>query len=220
VGNPWLRQLLESVVRDPEIVPRLKRAPAAKIMHHAYAGGLLEHVVSLCNLCRAVAGHYPEANPDLLLSGAVLHDVGKLKELSYERSIGYTDEGQLLGHILVEYELVSKKMDAIAGFPPELKILIQHMLISHHGQYEFGSPKLPMFREALLLHYLDDLDSKMGAIRAALESEQGEGNWTAFNGALARRILRADRFLAGSGAPKEKDATAQVVAEKASGKMF
>ena len=212
VSNPWLRQLLESVVRDPEIVPRLKRAPAAKVMHHAYGGGLLEHVLSLCNLCRAVAGHYPEANADLLLSGAVLHDVGKLKELSYERSLGYTDEGELLGHILIEYELVSKKMDAIEGFPPELKILVQHMLISHHGQYEFGSPKLPMFREALLLHYLDDLDSKMGALRAALDSEQGEGNWTAFSGALERRILRADRFLAGSRAPKEKDSAAQVAA--------
>jgi 3'-5' exoribonuclease len=212
VGNSWLRQLLESVVCDPEIAPRLKRAPAAKVMHHAYGGGLLEHVLSLCNLCRAVGGHYPEVDMDLLLSGAVLHDVGKLRELSYERSFGYTDEGQLLGHIMVEYELISKKIDAIEGFPPELKILIQHLLISHHGQYEFGSPKLPMFREALLLHYLDDLDSKMAAVRAALESEQGEGNWTAFNGALARRILRADRFLAGPDAQKEADASAKAAA--------
>jgi 3'-5' exoribonuclease len=203
IGDPWLRELLDSVVRDPEIVPRLKRAPAAKVMHHAYYGGLLEHVLSLCNLCRVVLGHYPEADPDLLVSGAVLHDVGKLKELSYERSLGYTDEGQLLGHILIEYELVTKKMDAIGGFPPALKTLVQHMLVSHHGQYEFGSPKLPMFREALLLHYLDDLDSKMGAIRLALESDQGEGNWTAFSGALERRLLRVDRFLAGRGSPGE-----------------
>src|SRR5580692_1037793 len=201
VGNPWLRRLLESVVQDPEIVPRLKRAPAAKVMHHAYLGGLLEHVVSLCGLCRAVLSHYPEADPDLLLTGAVLHDVGKLQELSYERSLGYTDEGQLLGHILIEYELVSKKIDAIEGFPPALKILLQHMLVSHHGKYEFGSPKLPMFREALLLHYLDDLDSKMGAIRASLDSDQGEGNWTAFSGALERRLLRTDKFLAGSAGP-------------------
>jgi 3'-5' exoribonuclease len=200
VGNPWLRQLLESVVQDPEIVPRLKRAPAAKVMHHAFCGGLLEHVLSLCNLCRVVLGHYPEADSDLLLSGAVLHDVGKLRELSYERSLGYTDEGQLLGHILIEYELVTKKMDAIEGFPPALKTLMQHMLISHHGRYEFGSPKLPMFREALLLHYLDDLDSKMAAMRSALDSDQGEGNWTAFSGALERRLLRTDRFLSGSSA--------------------
>ena len=199
VGNSWLRLLLESVVRDPEIVPRLKRAPAAKVMHHAYFGGLLEHVISLCGLCRAVLAHYPEADPDLLLAGAVLHDVGKLEELSYERSLGYTDEGQLLGHILIEYELITKKIDAIDGFPPALKALLQHMLISHHGQYEFGSPKLPMFREALMLHYLDDLDSKMAAVRSALDSDKGEGNWTAYSGALDRRILRTDLFRSKSG---------------------
>lgn len=198
VKNPWLRQLLDSVVEDPTIVPRLKRAPAAKVMHHAFYGGLLEHVLSLCDLCNVVLAHYPEADGDLLLSGAVLHDVGKLTELSYERSLGYTDEGQLLGHILLEYELVSKKIDAIPGFPAELKVLIQHMLAAHHGKYEFGSPKLPMFREALMLHYLDDLDSKMAAIRNALESDQGEENWTAYSGALERRILRTERYLAGA----------------------
>jgi 3'-5' exoribonuclease len=213
VENPWLRRLLESVVGDPEIIPRLKRAPAAKAMHHAYYGGLLEHVLSLCDLCRAVLSHYPEADADLLLSGAVLHDVGKLRELSYERSLGYTDEGQLLGHILIEYELVTKKIDAIEGFPPELKTLLQHLLVSHHGKYEFGSPKLPMFREALMLHYLDDLDSKMGAVRAALDSDQGEGNWTAFSGALERRILRSDRFLAKNfGAPSAKNSVAEAAA--------
>src|SRR3977135_1874139 len=194
VKNPWLRRLLDGVVTDPEIVPRLKRAPAAKVMHHAYLGGLLAHMVSVCGLCRAVLTQYPEADPDLLLTGAVLHDMGKLQELSYERSLGYTDEGQLLGHILIQYEGVAKRIDAIEGFPPELKTLIQHMVISHHGQYEFGSPKLPMFREALMLHYLDDLDSKMGAIRAALCSDKGEGNWTAFSGALERRFLRVDLF--------------------------
>jgi 3'-5' exoribonuclease len=194
VGNPWLRQLLESVVNDPEIVPRLKRAPAAKVMHHAYLGGLLEHVVSLCGLCRAVLTHYPEADPDLLLTGAVLHDIGKVEELSYQRSLGYTDQGQLLGHILIEYEMIIKKINAIEGFPPDLKTLVQHMIISHHGQYEFGSPKLPAFREALMLHYLDDLDSKMAAVRALLASDNGEANWTGYSGALERRILRVDLF--------------------------
>src|ERR1700676_4422487 len=108
--------------------------------------------------------------------------------------------------------MVHEKNDGIEGFPPPLKTLVQHMLVSHHGQYEFGSPKLPMFREALLLHYLDDLDSKMGAIRSALESDQGEGNWTAFSGALERRLLRSDRFLAGLGAPTKKNSAAQAVA--------
>src|ERR1700688_1622691 len=123
VGNSWLRLLLENVVRDPELVPRLKRAPAAKVMHHAYFGGLLEHVISLCGLCRVVLAHYPEADADLLLAGAVLHDIGKLEELSYERSLGYTDDGQLLGHILIEYEIISRKIDAIEGFPSSLKVL-------------------------------------------------------------------------------------------------
>ncbi len=214
VNNPWLRQLLDSVVQDPEIVPRLKRAPAAKVMHHAFFGGLLEHVVSLCGLCRAVLTHYPEADPDLLLTGAVLHDVGKLKELSYDRSINYTDEGQLLGHILIEYELVTRKIDAIEGFPVALKTLVQHMLIAHHGRYEFGSPKLPMFREALMLHYLDDLDSKMGAIRSVLQSDKGEGNWTAFSGALERRFLRTEDFYE---SPRNEGANSNAAAQTSGG---
>jgi len=194
IGNIWLRRLLSSVVEDPEIVPKLKRAPAAKTMHHAYWGGLLEHMVSLCGLCRAVAAHYPETDTDLLLAGAVLHDIGKINELSYERSINYTTEGHLLGHIILELELTARKMDAIEGFPLELKRLVQHLLISHHGQYEFGSPKLPLFREAVMLHYLDDLDSKMGAIRAVLASDRGEGEWTGWSAALDRRLLRVEQY--------------------------
>jgi len=194
VKNPWLNRLLMSVVQDPALVPRLKRAPAAKMMHHAFIGGLLEHVVSLCDLARAVAGHYQELDQDLLLSGAVLHDIGKLDELCYERAIHYTTEGQLLGHIILELEQVTKKMDAIEGFPADLKTLIKHLLISHHGQYEFGSPKLPMFREALVLHYLDDLDSKMAAARAVLGADPGDDHWTAYSSALNRRLLRLDLF--------------------------
>lgn len=193
IGNPWLRQLVTGIVEDPAIAPRLKRAPAAKSMHHAYLGGLLEHVVSLCGLCRAVAARYPEVDADLLLAGAILHDIGKLDELTYERAFEYSTEGQLLGHILLEYEQVSKRMDAITAFPRELKTLVQHLLISHHGKYEFGSPKLPMFREAVLLHYLDDLDSKMATMRRSLDAP-GEGEWTAWNAALERKLLRTDRY--------------------------
>ncbi len=193
VGNPWLRHLLESVVEDAEIVPKLKRAPAAKTMHHAYLGGLLEHVVSLCGLCRAVAGHYPEADADLLLTGAILHDIGKIEELSYERSFAYTTEGELMGHITLGLELIGKKIDSIEGFPPALRTLVQHLILSHHGRYEFGSPKLPMFREALMLHYLDDLDSKMGALRAMFALEKGEDEWV-WSAALARRVLRLEQF--------------------------
>lgn len=195
VANPWLRQLLEDVVQDPQIAPNLKRAPAAKMMHHAYLGGLLDHILSLCALSRLVAPHYPEVDGDLLLTGAILHDVGKTGELRYDSALGYTSEGQLLGHILIGYELLAKKMDAIAGFPPKLKALVLHLLASHHGHYEFGSPKLPMFREALLLHYLDDMDSKMGAAKAALASEHGVDEWTEWNSALERRLLRVEEYL-------------------------
>lgn len=200
VQDVWLRRLLASVVDDPEILPRLKCAPAAKTMHHAYLGGLLEHIVSLCELCRAITPHYPEVDADVVLAGAVLHDIGKIHELSYDRSLGYTTEGLLVGHILQEFELVTSKMDAIEGFPPPLRTIVQHLLASHHGRYEFGSPRLPMFPEAVMLHYLDDLDSKMGAMRATLARPEGEGEWSEWNAALGRRLLRLERFRAGTSA--------------------
>lgn len=197
IVNPWLKRLVASVIEDPDIQPRLKRAPAAKSMHHAYIGGLLEHVVSLCRLCRAVCLQYPEADADLVMTGAILHDIGKVDELTYERSIGYSTEGQLLGHIVIELETVTKKIDAIENFPRELKTIVQHLLISHHGKYEFGSPKLPMLREAVLLHYCDDLDSKMGAIRTTLSTCRTDEEWTERNPALDRRLLRLERYLNG-----------------------
>jgi 3'-5' exoribonuclease len=164
-------------------------------MHHAYLGGLLEHVVGLCGLSRVVASHYPELDLDLLVTAAILHDVGKLEELCYERSIGYTTAGQLLGHIVMELETVIRAIDKIEGFPPELKTVVQHLLISHHGQYEFGSPKLPMIREAMVFHYLDDLDSKLAAVRVALAAPSGEEEWSAYSSALGRRFLRLEEFL-------------------------
>jgi 3'-5' exoribonuclease len=206
VGNPWLRQLLSSIVEDPAIVPGLKRAPAAVTMHHAYVGGLLEHIVSLCGLCRLAAQHYPEANLDLLLTGAILHDIGKIDELAYERAFTYTTEGELLGHIVMAVALVRKRTDAIEGFPRELRTLVEHLLVSHHGSFEFGSPRPPMFREAVLLHYLDDLDSKMGAMRATLDSPEGEAEWTARNPSLRRALLRAEEYLRGGQSGDEKAA--------------
>jgi 3'-5' exoribonuclease len=201
VTDPWLRQLLDSVLDDPQIAPLYRRAPAAKSMHHAFLGGLLEHVVSLCELCNVVAARYPEANRDLLLTGAVLHDVGKIYELSYERALGYTVEGQLLGHIVMATEIVGRKVREIAGFPEELGVLVKHMILSHHGQYDFGSPKLPMFREAVMLHYLDDLDSKMGAMRGLFVVDNGDPHWTERSAALERRLLRVEKYLAEHGEP-------------------
>jgi 3'-5' exoribonuclease len=198
IQNAWLKQLVLKIVSDPEIAARYKRAPAAKVMHHAYLGGLLEHVVGLCGLARQIAAHYRELDVDLLLTAAMLHDVGKLEELCYERAIGYSSEGQLLGHIVMELETVTKAMESIAGFPDKLKTVVQHMLISHHGQYEFGSPKLPMIREALVFHYMDDMDSKLAAVRAAMALDGGDPEWSAFSGALGRKFLRLDKFLAGN----------------------
>jgi 3'-5' exoribonuclease len=196
IKNPWLKKLVTKILSDPQLAMRFKRAPAAKVMHHAYLGGLLEHVVGLCALAKLVAAHYRELDVDLLLAAAMLHDVGKLDELCYERSVSYTSEGQLLGHIVMELETVTKAMDEIQGFPPKLKAVVQHILISHHGQYEFGSPKLPMIREALAFHYMDDMDSKMAAVRAALSIDSGEEDWSAYSGALGRKFLRLDRYLA------------------------
>lgn len=193
--NPWLKMLVTGIVTDPKIAPRYKRAPAAKVMHHAFIGGLLEHVVGLCALAQLLATQYVELDVDLLLTAAMLHDVGKLDELCYERAIGYTTEGQLLGHIVMELETVSRAMDGIAGFPAPLKTVVQHMLISHHGQYEFGSPKLPMIREAMVFHYMDDLDSKMAAVRAALGSGAGDDQWSAYSTALGRKFLRLEEYL-------------------------
>ena len=194
--NAWLKALVLRILGDPQIAARYKRAPAAKVMHHAYIGGLLEHVVGLCGLAKLVAAHYTELDLDLLLAAAMLHDVGKLEELCYERSISYTTEGQLLGHIVMELETVTNAMEEIEGFPAKLKAVVQHMLISHHGQYEFGSPKLPMIREALVFHYLDDMDSKVAAVRAAMCTESGEDDWSAYSGALGRKFLRLDRYMA------------------------
>jgi 3'-5' exoribonuclease len=205
IRNPWLEALVVGIVSDPSIAARYKKAPAAKVMHHAYLGGLLEHVVGLCGLSKQVAAHYPELNLDLLLTAAILHDVGKLDELCYTRAIGYTTDGQLLGHIIMELDTVLHHIDKIPGFPAALKTVVQHLLISHHGEYEFGSPKLPMIREALVFHYLDDLDSKMAAARAALASDSGDEEWSAYSGALQRKFLKLDRYLK----------TANPVAEKA-----
>jgi len=204
IANPWLKKLVTGILSDPGIAAKYQRAPAAKVMHHAYLGGLLEHVIGLCGLAKQIAARYPELDVDLLLTAAILHDVGKLEELCFERAIGYTVEGALLGHIMMEFETVSRAMDAIEGFPANLKTVVQHMLISHHGQYEFGSPKLPMIREALAFHYMDDLDSKLAAARAALAVDSGEPEWSAYSGALGRKFLRLDQFLKSTSAKAEE----------------
>jgi 3'-5' exoribonuclease len=195
--NPHLRALLDAFLDDPEISCRFRTAPAAKTIHHAVLGGLLVHVVSLLRLGRAAAPNYPFVDPDLLLAGIVLHDLGKIYELDYRRSFSYTTTGKLLGHMAIALNLLQAKVAALSGFPPRLKILVEHLILSHHGRYEFGSPTLPAIPEALLLHYLDDLDSKMESMRASLAHDPCvEGEWTGINLALDRQVLKKDKFLA------------------------
>src|SRR5882762_249734 len=195
--DPHLKALVEAFMADPEIAEAYRNAPAAKTLHHAFIGGLLEHVVSLFRACDLMCRNYPHINRDLLLSGAFLHDIGKIHELTYNRSFSYTTRGQLLGHMVIELEMLHAKIALVPGFPDELKTLVEHLIISHHGQYDFGSPKLPMFPEALMLHYLDDLDSKMEAMRAHFEREADlESPWTSYNASLGRPLLNTSKFLA------------------------
>lgn len=195
MANPHLKALLRAFIDDPQIEQAYKNAPAAKSLHHAFIGGLLEHVVSLFQLCDLACRNYPGMiDRDLLLTGAFLHDIGKIHELTFARSFTYSTRGQLLGHMIIELEMLKDKLAQLPDFPEKYKTLIEHMIISHHGKYEFGSPKLPMFPEALMLHYLDDLDSKMESMRAHFQREPGS-EWTTYNASLERPLLNSRKYL-------------------------
>jgi 3'-5' exoribonuclease len=195
--NPHLKALLEAIFADEATAAAFRTAPAAKSIHHAWLGGLIEHVLSLCHLAKFTAAHYRDAvDFDLLLAGVILHDLGKIHELSYARGFGYTTEGQLLGHIIIGMRMVEDKLRLLPDFPAPLRQLLIHMILSHHGEMEFGSPKVPMFAEAMLLHHLDNLDSKMELIRSAVERDRlVEGVWTSYNQALDRSVLKKRVFL-------------------------
>jgi len=190
VKNPHLRSLLDKTFSDPEITRGFQRAPAGIKLHHAYVGGLLEHTLSVVRLADKVASHYDFLDRDLLLAGAFLHDLGKVWELSYDQSFGYTDEGRLVGHLLMETEWLSKRIDEIEGFPPSLRNHFMHLLASHHGLHEHGAPVTPVRPEALVLHYVDDLDSKMAAMNVAIAEATASGDAAAYSQSLGRRIVR------------------------------
>ncbi len=189
IKNPHLLALAEACFADDELMNSLRHAPGAKTIHHPYLSGLLEHTLSLLKLILKVVENYHGIDVDLLLIGGFLHDIGKVYEFSFDRAIDYTDEGQLLGHLVMEVELVDKKIEAIPDFPAELALLVKHMLVSHHGAYEFGSPKLPQTLEAVILHSLDDLDGKIQAIQNLPEKEPGS-KWTVFHQAYGRSFYR------------------------------
>jgi len=189
IKNPHLLALAETFFSDRGLMDLFKRAPGAKTIHHPFLSGLLEHTLSLLKLILKVVENYRGVDLDLLLIGGFLHDIGKVYEFSFDRAVDYTDEGQLLGHLVMEVEMVNQKIATIPDFPEELAMLVKHLLVSHHGAYEFGSPKLPQTLEAVILHALDDLDGKIQAIQSLPEKEPGS-KWTAFHRAYGRSFFR------------------------------
>lgn len=196
IKNSHLRSLVECFLTDEEFMAKFTSAPAGIKNHHAYKGGLLAHVVSLMEVCRVVAPLYPELDGDLLLTGAFLHDAGKTDELTYEREFGYSDEGQLIGHVVMiigTVEAKAKEAAKLSGeeFPRELLLRLKHLIVSHHGEYQYGSPKLPMTLEAIALHLLDNLDAKLYSVAQIMkEDAASESNWTSFNQALGRKFYK------------------------------
>jgi 3'-5' exoribonuclease len=169
----------------------MKQAPAAKIMHHAYLGGLLEHTVSVTRLLGRICEHYPRLDRDLLVTGAILHDIGKLEEFSYDLQLDYTDAGRLLGHVVLGVQRVQEKISKIKGFPSDLSLALQHLIISHHGEYDFGSPKRPKILEAFALHYADDLDAKMNHVSGLLAADQNsDSRWTPYQQVYGRYLFK------------------------------
>jgi 3'-5' exoribonuclease len=204
IRNPHLRALCECFLIDDEFVRKFTTAPAGVKNHHAYQGGLIEHVVTVLNVADRITDLYPEVDRDLLLTGIFLHDIGKIDELSYERAFAYTDEGQLVGHLIIGIEMLSQKAARSADltgepFPAELLLRLKHMIASHHGDYEFGSPKLPMTIEAIALHLLDNLDAKINAFSREIRDDLSkDSSWTPFTQSLGRRIYKG-HHQAGSG---------------------
>ncbi len=194
IKNPFLKALVNEFLSDKELMKNFCKAPAATAHHHSYIGGLLEHTNNMLNTAKAIMPFYPQLQSDLVLAGIFLHDMGKTEELSYQMAFGYTDSGQLIGHIVQTVIMVNNKAKAIekAGQEVDKEILenLEHIILSHHGQYEFGSPKLPMTAEAFLISFLDNIDAKINQVTNKIDSEPGESNWTGFVKALESKLYR------------------------------
>ena len=188
--NPHLKALSDRFLSDRDFMELFKRAPAAKNFHHNYIGGLLEHTLSVCEMSLLVAEHYQTLDRDLLVTGAFLHDIGKIKEFKYGARIEYSDEGRLLGHLVLGTAMLEETLAKIKNFPKETALRLKHLMLSHHGQYEFGSPKRPKFLEAFALHLIDDLDAKMNGLGRFMEKDMKEGVWTDYNRMFERYFLK------------------------------
>lgn len=190
-----LRQLITDCLQDEEIKLKMLKAPAAKTIHHAHKGGLLEHIVSICKLMQFISKHYSYLNRDLLIFGAIFHDLGKIWELDYteQQQIYYTQSGQLLGHMLLSCELIEKKSQRILGFPDDLRIILKHIVLAHHGRLEYGSPKVPMFPEAFVVAQIDDFDSKMDTMMGFINQERNSGeSWSRYHDGFERYFYLED----------------------------
>jgi len=191
--DPDFRALMDAFWQDSDFSRRFKTAPAAKKMHHAYIGGLLEHTLSMALLVERIAGHYTGIDMDLLLAGAVLHDIGKIREYEYTFNIDYSDEGRLLSHIVIGLKMVDKKLEGIENFPDKKAFLLKHMIVSHHGARDFGSVEPPKTLEAVLLNYIDEIDSKINGIRVFMASEDPDAVWTSYHRILGRHFYKGDK---------------------------
>ncbi|RJO67839.1 MAG: HD domain-containing protein [Myxococcales bacterium] len=190
MANPQLKRLVLYFLDDDAFAERFKHAPAAKAIHHPFIGGLLEHVLSLAKLAKLVCSHYPNVDESMLLTGVFFHDIGKIRELEFERATSYTDEGRLLGHITLGVEMVNEAAAKLPDFPRELKTLVAHMILSHHGVFEFGSPKRPKIVEAMVLSMIDDLDARVASFQAILDEETQEGRWSQYQKIYERYLYR------------------------------
>jgi 3'-5' exoribonuclease len=191
IKQPFLQKLLNLFLSDKDFCRDFCSAPAAVRYHHAFLGGLLEHTLSVAKLGDKIAPLYPNINRDLLVCGIILHDIGKISELCYEKNFNYTDEGHLIGHLISGVLIVEEKAKQIDNFPKTLLDLLRHMILSHHGEYEWGSPKLPTTLEALALHYLDNIDAKIHAFDKAISEDKDPGdNWTVYNKMFERKLFK------------------------------
>ena len=198
LSNPHLSRLGECYLQDTKFVSRLSKAAAAVNNHHAYPGGLLRHTIDMMELATLVAGRYPQLDGDLLTFGAFLHDLGKIDELAADGEISYTDRGQMVGHIVIGVQMLGEKIAATnegSGpkevFPTELRLHLEHMIVSHHGIQEYGSPKIPVTLEAVALHHIDNLDAKMASYTSVIETDvAADGNWTNYNPSIGRKLWK------------------------------
>jgi len=195
VQNPFLKKLLTQFFDDKSFMEKFRKAPAAKKAHHAGIGGLAVHTRNVMNLVMNACQTFDFLNVDLLIVGSLLHDIGKIYEYTYQKKIDHTTDGRMLGHIIIGYEVVSEKISKLTNFPDELRLKLLHMIVSHHGELEYGSPTLPLFQEALVLHFMDNLDSKLEMMRDAIRQNQGtDSNWTEYHPLLGRVIYLGTEF--------------------------